>query len=94
MSVVNNTGVNYSLYYNVLDYFKTIMVNHPQIESVSQGDLFSIDDNAFTLAAVKYNGFNIQFVLDKFKTNKEIVLAAVEQTGLALEFVVGMLLVA
>ena len=40
MSVVNNTGVNYSLYYNVLDYFKTIMVNHPQIESVSQGDLF------------------------------------------------------
>jgi hypothetical protein len=23
-NVVNNTGVNYSLYYNVLDYFKTI----------------------------------------------------------------------
>jgi hypothetical protein len=60
-NVVNNTGVNYSLYYNVLDYFKTIMVNHPQIESVSQGDLFSIDDNAFTfypLANVTILGAN------------------------------------
>jgi len=60
-NVVNNTGVNYSLYYNVLDYFKTIMINHPQIESVSQGDLFSIDDNAFTfypLANVTILGAN------------------------------------
>jgi hypothetical protein len=44
----NNAGVNYSLYYNVLDYFKTIMTNHPSIASVSQGDLFQLDDNSFT----------------------------------------------
>lgn len=48
MSIVNNTGVNYSLYYNVLDYFETIMINHPQIEEVSQGDIGTLDSNQFT----------------------------------------------
>jgi hypothetical protein len=48
MSVfVNNTGINYTLYYNVLDYFKTIMNNHPSIGFVSQGDIYSIDTNEF-----------------------------------------------
>jgi len=48
MSVfVNNAGINYTLYYNVLDYFKTIMNNHPSIAFVSQGDLYSIDTNQF-----------------------------------------------
>lgn len=45
----NNAGVNYTLYYSVLDYFKTIMVNHPTIAQVSQGDIFGLDDNQFTL---------------------------------------------
>jgi len=43
----SNSGVNYTLYYNVLDYFKTIMNNHPSIEQVSQGDIFSVDDIQF-----------------------------------------------
>ena len=48
MSVfVNNSGINYTLYYNVLDYFKTIMNNHPSIGFVSQGDMYSIDTNEF-----------------------------------------------
>lgn len=38
---------NYSLYYNVLDYFKTIMKNHPSINFVSQGDVFSVDTKEF-----------------------------------------------
>ena len=42
-NVVQNTGVNYSLYYNVLDYFKTIMDNHPSIDAVTQGNIFEID---------------------------------------------------
>lgn len=46
-SFVNNSGVNYSLYYNVLDYFKTIMNNHPSIGFVSQGDLYDIDTKEF-----------------------------------------------
>lgn len=47
LNVVQNTGVNYSLYYNVLDYFKTIMSNHPSIEAVTQGDMFEIDVDEF-----------------------------------------------
>jgi hypothetical protein len=46
-TVVNNLGINYTLYYNVLDYFKTIMTNHPTIQYVSQGDIFEIDDREF-----------------------------------------------
>lgn len=46
-NVVQNTGVNYSLYYNVLDYFKIIMENHPSIEVVTQGDIFEIDTSEF-----------------------------------------------
>ena len=47
MTVVNNSDTNYTLYYNVLDYFKTIMSNHPSINYVSQGDVFSIDNREF-----------------------------------------------
>ena len=47
MAVVNNQATNYSLYYNVLDYFKTIMSNHPSIAQVSQGDIFDLDDIEF-----------------------------------------------
>lgn len=45
--LVNNTGTNYTLYYNVLDYFKTIMNNHPSIAQVSQGEISGIDDIQF-----------------------------------------------
>ena len=45
--IVHNTGVNYSLYYNVLNYFKTIMKNHPSIQSVTYGDIDSIDDKQY-----------------------------------------------
>jgi hypothetical protein len=46
-TVVNKVGTNYSLYYNVLNYFKTIMTNHPGIETVSQGDINDIDVGEF-----------------------------------------------
>lgn len=45
--LVNNTGTNYTLYYNVLDYFKTIMNNHPSILQVSAGDFSMLDDIQF-----------------------------------------------
>lgn len=38
-----NAGNNYTLYYNVLEYFRTIMDNHPSIDQVSQGDLYGLD---------------------------------------------------
>jgi hypothetical protein len=46
-SIVQNTGTNYTLYYNVLNYFKTIMNNHPSIAQVSQGDISEVDNIAF-----------------------------------------------
>ena len=45
--IVHNTGTNYSLYYNVLNYFKTIMSNHPSIAEVTQGDITKIDTTQF-----------------------------------------------
>ena len=45
--VVNNIGTNYTLYYNILNYFKTIMSNHPSLNFVSQGDMYSIDTNEY-----------------------------------------------
>jgi hypothetical protein len=42
-AIVHNSGVNYSLYYNVLNYFKTIMSNHPSIEVVTQGSIENFD---------------------------------------------------
>jgi len=50
--VVHNGGTNFSLYYNVLNYFKTIMKNHPTIGHVSQGDVFSIDRKEFPMYPV------------------------------------------
>jgi hypothetical protein len=47
LNVINNTGTNYTLYYNVLDYFKTIMDNHPSLIQVTQGDVFSVDTREF-----------------------------------------------
>ena len=47
MAVVNNQAINYSLYYNALEYFEVIMTNHPSITTVSQGDIFAIDVNEY-----------------------------------------------
>lgn len=41
--LVHATGTNYTLYYNILNYFKTIMNNHPGILQVSQGEISDID---------------------------------------------------
>ena len=46
-TIIHNTGTNYSLYYNVLDYFKTIMSNHPSIAAVSQGNVSDLDMEQF-----------------------------------------------
>ena len=46
-NIVANTGTNFTVYYNVLNYFKTIMLNHPSINAVSQGDVTKIDVDQF-----------------------------------------------
>jgi len=42
-----NSGQNYTLFYNVLDYFKTIMINHPSLQEATTGDLSEIDDKSY-----------------------------------------------
>ena len=59
--VVNNMGTNYTLYYNILDFFKVIMKNHPSINFVSQGDMYSIDTKEFP--AYPLGNFTINDVL-------------------------------
>lgn len=44
-----NQGVNYTLYYNVLEYFETIMTNHPSIAKVTTGDILEVDDREFPM---------------------------------------------
>jgi hypothetical protein len=68
MAVVNNQTTNYSLYYNALDYFKTIMSNHPSIAQVSQGDIFQLDDIEFPV----YPLGNIIITQAKFDNSKTI----------------------
>lgn len=45
--ITKDSGVNFSLYYNTLNFFKNIMKNHPSIAKVTQGDLFGIDTTQF-----------------------------------------------
>jgi len=46
-TIVNNLGTNYVLYYNVINYFKTIMSNHPSIQRVTYGDNWGLDSDEF-----------------------------------------------
>lgn len=46
-AIIHNTGTNFSLYYNVLNYFKTIMSNHPSIAAVTQGDIMQLDNEQY-----------------------------------------------
>lgn len=45
--IVKNSAENFSLYYNTLNYFKTIMKNHPSIAKVTQGDIYNFDSTEF-----------------------------------------------
>lgn len=46
-SILNNLGTNYSLYYNLLDFFKTICSNHPSVGHVTQGNIEDFDTREF-----------------------------------------------
>ena len=46
-AIVNNLGTNYVLFYNIVDYFGTIMNNHPSIAKVTYGDMYQIDTTQF-----------------------------------------------
>ena len=64
-TIVNNSADNYTLYYNILNYFKTIMENHPIISAVSQGDIFDVDQDEFP----DYPIGNVQILDATFKVS-------------------------
>ena len=46
-NIVSNTGTNYSLYYNVLDYLAGVCDEHPSIAGVGNEQLDEFDERAF-----------------------------------------------
>lgn len=76
LTVVNNQSTNYVLYYNILNFFKTIMKNHPSIQRVSYGDDFAIDSDEFpqyTLGNILIT--NARFGEKVIKYNVQITIA-------------------
>jgi len=63
--IVHNTGTNYTLYYNVVNYFKTIMNNHPSIGATSLGDLWDFGERQFP----QYPVANVQILEADFGTS-------------------------
>ena len=63
--IVHNTGTNFTLYYNVLNYFKTIMSNHPSVGVTTYGDFADFDGREFPTYPVA----NIQILDTDFGTN-------------------------
>lgn len=63
--IVHNTGTNYTLYYNVVNYFRTIMRNHPGIGAASMGDLWDFGERQFP----QYPIANVQILESDFGTS-------------------------
>lgn len=63
--IVHNTGVNYTLYYNILNYFKTIMKNHPGVGVATYGDIADFDTKEFPAYPVA----NLQITDTSFTSN-------------------------
>jgi len=63
--IVKNTGTNYTLYYNVVNYLKTILSNHPSVDVVTLGDVFELGEREFPAYPIA----NIQIVNTSFGTS-------------------------
>jgi hypothetical protein len=76
MPVVYNQGTNYTLYYNALDYFKTIMTNHPSIAKVTTGDMMEVDTREFPMYPIgNINIFNTNISDSTTKFEIQLVVA-------------------
>jgi hypothetical protein len=64
-TIIQDSGVNFTLYYNVLNYFKTIMKNHPSIGIATYGDFADFDTREFPTYPVA----NLQILDTDFGTN-------------------------
>jgi hypothetical protein len=81
-AIVHNTGTNYTLYYNILNYFKGVMEEHPSINAVSKNNLDSIDYDQFpsypfgnvsitqTIFGLNTTNFSVQIIVADKQKNK------------------------
>jgi len=84
---VANNSKNFTLYYNILEYFRVIMKNHPSISRVTQGDLYDIDVDEFPRYPLgnvmitdvrfldKVTNYNVQLIVAdkvKLKNNESV----------------------
>ena len=77
-AIVHNSGVNYTLYYNTINFFKTIMNNHPSIEVVTHGDIADFDTREYPAYPIG----NINILTADFSentTNYSIVLTIADK---------------
>jgi hypothetical protein len=82
MAIINDSGTNFSLYYNVLNYFKEIMDNHPSIGHTTQGPIEDFDTREFPKYPVgnvliaganlgnNYTDYTIQIIIADKQKNK------------------------
>ena len=71
-----NAGSNYCVYYTMMDYWKTILANHPSIGFVSQGDIFSLDIKEFPMYPLANINVDSTDITDKIVTyNFTLILA-------------------
>lgn len=66
--IVHNAGINYTLYYNLINFFKDIMDNHPTLAQVSYGSIPQLDDNEY----LRYPVGNVSIVDVIFTENESI----------------------
>lgn len=60
--IVKNTNINFTNYYNILNFLGDTLKNHPSIQSVSQGPIVDIDNfsfPAYPFANILINQINI-----------------------------------
>lgn len=83
-AIIHNSDINYTLYYGILDYFKSIMSNHPSIGIVTQGNIIDFDTREFqkypvgnvSILRADFNGtttdYEIQLIVaDKIKNKND-----------------------
>jgi len=81
-AILHNAGVNYTLYYNLINWFKNIMDEHPSILQVSYGNIEVLDDNEYpryplgnisvlgTTFTENESRFNVQLIIADKGKNK------------------------
>lgn len=75
MAVLNGAS-NFCVYYVMMDYWKTILGNHPSIGFVSQGDIFSLDIKEFPQYPLANINVDSMDITDKIATyNFTLILA-------------------